>query len=1001
MVETINITDIENDKIYPAFNKRNIAFCTCLSDMYAPYGGVLIQSLIDNNSEDFNYDILIFERSVSENNKRLLSSLVAHIDNFSLRFINVSELSEKMSVNVHGHFAIESCLKLFLMSSVLCEYEKIVVTDADLVFCEDVSNLFNVELNDNYMAAVDDVLMKILVAKEHISGGGSKAPKIPSGEYIANYLGLETSDVYFNTGVVVLNLKQCRKDDIYNYAFNLINKKDYWFLEQDVLNEMCARKAIKLDIRWNTLCGALSKEQAEQYLDENLYCAFIDSLKNSFVMHFAGGLKPWLDPTVENAEYWYAVARRTPWYEKILFDMNAKFSIRTAKNTCDKYLNISKSIFAGKKKGNLLHRLIMPFINVFLPKGSKKREDVKRLYNRLKDGKLKQSRKEMRKRITIVKKGKKGTIYFDNKKTLKSFKNKYKGKRCFIVGTGPSLNLNDLEMLKDEITFSLNSIYKVFEQTSWRPTFYVSNDIMLNYKMTLPQNQRLEALLECLENYTFNHCFVSTSEFDQRIYSCSSNKISFLPTQDFLYQYLQPKIPYFGKNCSKKCQAYGTTVYLIFQLARYMGFKEIYLLGTDCSYTGEKHHFYFSSNEDKLYNNINIAHSLENALLKGFNAIEYYSHKYKISLYNATKGGKLELFPRVNFDRIVLKHSFSNMNVGYISSDEYAPLMGVSLISLLEKNRHVDEINIYIFDSGISSNNREKIIGIAKKYSRNIHFIDVVETIQQIVDEHGLTVFKGVTSTYVKILPNIFCPNIDKLLVLDCDTIINQDLLPLYETNLDNKIAAAVPEITAFFRSSEDKNIIYKNKFYYNTGVLLFNLKKMNEDNFKERLFNAFKQYGMPLKLADQSLFNLTITNEDIVSLHMKYNYNCNLQLPLFKSIRHDVQSIYANEGIGFINDDNRKKIKGEKIAVIHYLGAFRPWIKWRFAPLGCYYKKYFKLSPWKNSKRKSYIDEIIQSHTGKRKLILTIPVLGKLVAAVIALSERYNWNLTKIRRKR
>ena len=57
-------------------------------------------------------------------------------------------------------------------------------------------------------------------------------------------------------------------------------------------------------------------------------------------------------------------------------------------------------------------------------------------------------------------------------KRIALYKNKYTGRRCFIVANGPSLRPEDLDLLHDrgEITFGMNRIYKLFDQTSWRPT---------------------------------------------------------------------------------------------------------------------------------------------------------------------------------------------------------------------------------------------------------------------------------------------------------------------------------------------------------------------------------------------------------------------------------------------------------------------------------------------------------------------------------------------------
>ena len=62
-------------------------------------------------------------------------------------------------------------------------------------------------------------------------------------------------------------------------------------------------------------------------------------------------------------------------------------------------------------------------------------------------------------------------------KELMKLKNKYSGKRCFIVATGPSMKLKFLNNLKNEYTFSMNNITKYFDKTKWRPTFYVIQDL--------------------------------------------------------------------------------------------------------------------------------------------------------------------------------------------------------------------------------------------------------------------------------------------------------------------------------------------------------------------------------------------------------------------------------------------------------------------------------------------------------------------------------------------
>lgn len=649
---TIEIEEIVNGKIEPAFSENNVPLCLFSSNDYAPYCGVLVQSVVENSTPEHNYDIVILERNISDNNKRLMLSLIEKHCNISIRFINVAKLSKELTVSVHGHFTLDNCIKIYLLSPLFSKYDKFVATDSDLVFNRDLAELYETGVENYYMAAVDDVIMKKLVAVNHISGANGKAPKMYAGEYIADYLGMKTSDVYYNTGVVVFNLKLCRQDGIFEKAIELLNTKHYWFLEQDVLNELCWEKSSKLDMRWNVSGGNSDIEGVKSEIPNELSLEYNNALNDYYIMHFPGGHKPWNEPMLPYSERFFSIARHSVWYEQILFHMSGRYSVRVARDTVNK----SKAVSNVKAKDRF-KRMLMLFPNLVLPKGTKRRAWVKSLVFRLKDKRLMQERKKMLKRIHKMYRNrlKKGSEYYDNYWELNALKNSHKGERCFIIGNGPSLTISDLEKLSGEITFGMNSIYKIFEQTNWRPTYYVSNDIMLNYKMKAPVESRKRDLTECIGRYKFEKCFISSSDFNSELNLISKSKILYLPTEDYLYQILQPRFPKFHNDCSKKCQAFGTTAYLAYQIAVYMGFSKIYLLGTDCSYSGEKRHIYEESKEENsLYSNKRIASSLEYALLRGFAAIKNHDDRNEnVGVYNVSRGGKLELFPRQNLDDIL------------------------------------------------------------------------------------------------------------------------------------------------------------------------------------------------------------------------------------------------------------------------------------------------------------------------------------------------------------
>ncbi len=219
---------------------------------------------------------------------------------------------------------------------------------------------------------------------------------------------------------------------------------------------------------------------------------------------------------------------------------------------------------------------------------------------------------------------------------IEGYRDKYKGRRCFIIGNGPSLNARDLNLLhqKGEISFGVNSIFYAFEQTDWRPTFYV-----------VVQGWDCPKMYDKLENMGCQCAFIGDTddvfwgkEHDKKILKfhvvCDVN---------------EKRLPLFSEDFSKKCYAGGTVIYSCMQLAAYMGFEEIYLIGVDFSYAqqeGSYECFYHSDSE------ISVGYTERVTL--AYHAAKKYTDSRGIKIYNATRGGRLELFGRVRFDDLFM-----------------------------------------------------------------------------------------------------------------------------------------------------------------------------------------------------------------------------------------------------------------------------------------------------------------------------------------------------------
>lgn len=221
---------------------------------------------------------------------------------------------------------------------------------------------------------------------------------------------------------------------------------------------------------------------------------------------------------------------------------------------------------------------------------------------------------------------------------IEKFYNIHEGDQCFIVATGPSLKIEDLDRLKKEkeICFSMNSIFHAFSMTEWRPDYYVMSDYRgyREYK-------------GMLDDLSIEEKFLSDNnkEFWQ---STHENNVHFYHQH---YEYCFDKLPKFSEDFSKKSYASSTVTYTCLQLAVYMGFKKIYLLGVDFSYgDSTKNISYTHFYSERKAEGIGIGY-VSNVTL-AYQSARQYADSHEIKIYNATRGGKLEIFERIDFDSL-------------------------------------------------------------------------------------------------------------------------------------------------------------------------------------------------------------------------------------------------------------------------------------------------------------------------------------------------------------
>lgn len=231
---------------------------------------------------------------------------------------------------------------------------------------------------------------------------------------------------------------------------------------------------------------------------------------------------------------------------------------------------------------------------------------------------------------------------------LRKYKDIYKGqhKRAFVVATGPSLTMEDLDKLKNEITFSVNGVFQLYDRTDWRPTYYGILDEFV-YKRFVENGMAFH-----FDTIAKEHCFVDRS-MKKKLQQNHENleKVSFVPVYRFdHYIDFESRHFAFSPDLIRGHYSTWTVTNFAINLAIFMGIEEIYLLGVDCSYTGKKQ--YVNGVIDPKAMSQDAAYRTQQKMIDSYQFIRSKIEPLRIHVYNATRGGELEVFDRVSFDSL-------------------------------------------------------------------------------------------------------------------------------------------------------------------------------------------------------------------------------------------------------------------------------------------------------------------------------------------------------------
>lgn len=238
-------------------------------------------------------------------------------------------------------------------------------------------------------------------------------------------------------------------------------------------------------------------------------------------------------------------------------------------------------------------------------------------------------------------------------------RNIYEGKRCFIIGNGPSLARQDLNKLKNEYTFVVNNFFisewfdeiNPFGYVVADPAFFDRSDFSIEWLTKLDQ--------KCKNQNLF---FPVSAAKTIKKYNMFQNKTVFYLEMSGTFHEDTSR---FNLDLIKAVPSAQTVIIMAIIVAAHMGFKNIYLLGCDSDWAkypsakGYLPHFYKEKNtgtnketcirQDWGYENVLNAALV---IFKSYRLLNKALKQKKINILNATNGGFLDVFERVDYELI-------------------------------------------------------------------------------------------------------------------------------------------------------------------------------------------------------------------------------------------------------------------------------------------------------------------------------------------------------------
>lgn len=317
--------------IQSVFKKENtIPIVFSFNDEYSKYFAVALQSIIENSNPIDKYDIVALVSDVIKDNQQILLNMIPK--NFSLRFFEMNSYISKEFANIKlktlQYYSADIYFRLFI-PFLFKDYKKVLYLDSDIVIETDIKNFdFNIG-NYQISAALDTIIPFLNTQSERL-------------EHMKNVLHLENENLYFNSGVLLFNLEKINIEEYKDKLLQAFQVEELLFPDQDILNKIFQNNVKFLSRKWNFNSSPYVNDNFYEHIKGAYKEDFLYAKKQPSLIHFTSKYKPWNHNKNPNYESFWKYARKTPFYEEILYARNLATIVKSAK-FMDLYLKIRKN----------------------------------------------------------------------------------------------------------------------------------------------------------------------------------------------------------------------------------------------------------------------------------------------------------------------------------------------------------------------------------------------------------------------------------------------------------------------------------------------------------------------------------------------------------------------------------------------------------------------------------------------------------------------------------